>query len=487
MPVVAVSIFLAASLFLNSRLGTALGQYTTELFALLYGWLRFDALRGLVRLVSEFFKRFTNAVESALYSVDEWLRFRSGESSLVIAVRAVLGLLWFPIRYLLRLYFLMLIEPTLNPLKLPISILAAKFFVLIPNYIALMQPGSTVQEELINSDLAPHIGWALSVLTVYLVVVPTLWLLPSAVAFFIWELTRNWRLFRANRPTELQVVSVGRYGETVLQLIKLGHHSGTIPRVYARLRDADREAYCTNDWRQSRACRQSLRDVARSVEVFVEREFVAILHQSRNWPSTSVHVAHVSLSCARIRIDLAHNDFPLEPVQIVLEERDGWLLGGIGRPGWLKKITADQGRALTSALAGFYRLSGVDFVRESVAALLPENTGYLFTNHKLVVRTGPGGDHVLVYDLNGLRRPLFNRDVPAAAEAISSVDPRKLYFSRVPLPWNQWCLCWQRDQQGAGHTPVCPDDLGVSTNLSEASPDAIEAAPPSSGSAQNNE
>src|SRR5204863_5215237 len=141
----------------------------------------------LVRVVSEFFKRVTDAVESGLYTVDEWLRFRSDESRLTVAVRAVLGVLWFPFRYLFRLYFVTLIEPSLNPLKLPISIIAAKFFILIPNYLPLMKPGSEVQQHLIHEVLAPHIGLTAAALLTLLVIVPTLWLAPSAAAFLVWE------------------------------------------------------------------------------------------------------------------------------------------------------------------------------------------------------------------------------------------------------------------------------------------------------------
>src|SRR5205823_196975 len=256
--------------------------------------------------------------EAVLYTVDEWLRFRSDEGRLSLTLRAVLNLLWFPFRYLFRLYFVVLVEPSLDPLKLPLSILAAKFFVLIPNYVLLMQPGSDVQQHLIHEVLAPHIGLTAAALLTLLVIVPTLWLAPSAAAFLVWELRGNWRLFRANRPAQLRPEVVGHHGEGVLQLLKPGAHSGTVPRLFGRLRRAERAAYRTGDWRAARACRQELREVARSVQVFVERDFVALLHRSRCWPEPQpqmprpLRVAQVVLSCARIRIELAHADFPEE-------------------------------------------------------------------------------------------------------------------------------------------------------------------------------
>src|SRR5260370_24271684 len=159
-----------------------------------------------------------------------------------MALSAVAGLLWFAVRFIFRLYVQMLIEPTLNPLKLPIGILAAKFFALIPNYIFLMTPGTKAHEAMFE-NLAGWSGWAGAVALTYLFIVPTLWLLPSAVAFFIWEMLANWRLFRANRAAKLRPVIVGRHGEGVLQLLRLGTHSGTVPRLVAHLRRAGRAAY----------------------------------------------------------------------------------------------------------------------------------------------------------------------------------------------------------------------------------------------------
>ena len=87
----ALATFVIADIFLNSYFGTAVGEGLQEALVLLYGWLRFDALRGLVRIVSAFFKQVTDAVETVLYSVDEWLRFRSEVSGVSMALRRWLG------------------------------------------------------------------------------------------------------------------------------------------------------------------------------------------------------------------------------------------------------------------------------------------------------------------------------------------------------------------------------------------------------------
>src|SRR5262249_16680701 len=136
-PVPAVGIFLAVNLVLNSRFGYGLSEALTEMLLWAYGVLRFDFLQGLFRFVLLFFKRVTGTMEYILYTADEWLRFRRGEGRIPMALRALLGVLWFPVGYLIRLYFIMLIEPSVNPLKFPLSSLGYKFLLFLPWYRSL--------------------------------------------------------------------------------------------------------------------------------------------------------------------------------------------------------------------------------------------------------------------------------------------------------------------------------------------------------------
>src|SRR5947208_16541028 len=100
----------------------------------------------------------------------------------------------------------------------------------------------------------------------YSIVIPTVWLLPDAFGFLFWETKENWRLYRANRWRAMRPVPVGPHGETIKALLQPGFHSGTVPRLYRRLRRAERNAYRTRNWADARACRQELDEVCRSVE-----------------------------------------------------------------------------------------------------------------------------------------------------------------------------------------------------------------------------
>ena len=93
-----------------------------------------------------FFKWVLEAVDSCIYTVDEWLRFRTGDSRLSLIVKPVLGLIWFAVTYVFRLVITLFIEPTLNPIKhFPVVTVAAKLLLpLIPvlnaSLLAMLEP-----------------------------------------------------------------------------------------------------------------------------------------------------------------------------------------------------------------------------------------------------------------------------------------------------------------------------------------------------------
>jgi hypothetical protein len=53
-----------------------------------------------------------------------------------------------------------------------------------------------------------------------------------------------------------------------------------------------------------------------------------------------------------------------------IEEHSGWLLSYVCRRGWLSHLSAEQAAVLATALTGFYKLVGVDLIREQVEAIL---------------------------------------------------------------------------------------------------------------------
>src|SRR5262249_34454167 len=208
---------------------------------------------------------------------EDWLRLRGRGGPIAVGVRAVAGLIWMPFAFLIRFYTVVLIEPMVNPLKLPLSILFAKF---IYPLLLLLPWGLREANNFLGYD-SPLVGQLADYLTTpgaWLLVMGTLWLLPDACTFLFWEMRENWRLYRANRPAALRPVPVGPHGETVKGLLHYGFHSGTVPRLFSKLRLAEREAVRTGVWRDARTHRQALRGVEEAIRHFATRDFVAVLN-----------------------------------------------------------------------------------------------------------------------------------------------------------------------------------------------------------------
>jgi hypothetical protein len=403
---------------LNSRIGRGLEEagYRAMLRAL--GWLRAGLVDGLFRLIVQVFKAITDGLEYLLYTVDEWLRFRAGDSRLSMVIRAILGVVWFPVSYLVRLYIVVLIEPGFNPLKAPISIVAAKF--VYPIIVALE----------VQSHLTPWLVPIFGPIVAPALSIGTLWLLPDAFGFLFWEMKENWRLYRANRPAALEPALVGPSGETMLQLLKPGFHSGTLPKLFAQLRRAERAAHESGAWRSPRAVRERLRAVRDSLRRFVDRDVLALLQLSPEWHKKPLSVGDVDLASNQVRIGLHHADYPETLLRLAIAEQDGVLTARVEERGWLVHLTPAETRTLDQAIAGMYKLAGVDVVSEQADAPAP-------APKSTAIATEP---------------------MPAPATANGAVAAESTFggFRRVPLTWAQWVDWWRRDRAGEPLPPPVP-------------------------------
>jgi hypothetical protein len=432
-----VSTFLLLSAGLNTRMGRAFTEGILQSLANFYELLRAGLLPGLLRLLLWLFKQVTDGLEYLLHTVDEWLRFRQGDSQLSLVVRTVAGFLWYPVAWLTRFYLVVLIEPWFNPLKAPVSLLAAKF--MYPVYALYM---SELQGSL-NDEKVP-----IPMKVAWLILFLTIWLLPDAFGFLFWEMKENWRMYRANRQRQLRPVGVGPHGETVRQLLQPGFHSGTVPKLYARLREAEREAIRTGSWRTARTWRRSLAEVEQTIRRLVERELVKLLQESMRWKGEPLRVGGVVLTPTRIGIELMQAE-AVRPVRLEWEDQAGWLMASIREPGWLEALGDEQRQAVTTALAGLYKLAGIDLVYEQVRECLPPSASFTLTERDLVVEIGPLREAAVRYDLKrarGALKPRMLDGTPAANWPV--LDPNRVLFAQVPLSWQQWVESWQGSPDG---------------------------------------
>src|SRR5262249_30510870 len=114
--------------------------------------------------------------------------------------------------------------------------------------------------------------------------------LCDVFGFLFWEMKESWRLYRANRSPALKPLAVGSHGETVRRLLRRGFHSGTVPKLFARLRRAERRARVTGNWRRSRTCRHALHEIQEATRQFVTRELVFLVNQSTSWQGQGLAV-----------------------------------------------------------------------------------------------------------------------------------------------------------------------------------------------------
>jgi hypothetical protein len=296
----------------------------------------------------------------------------------------------------------------------------------------------------------------------------TVFLLPSVFGFLVWELKENWKLYRASRAKELSPSRVGHHGETMAALMVPGFHSGTLPKLYARLRRAaQREQETTPKHvrleRRSEGSlgrfREGLQEVERAVRRFVERELCALITQSRRWPFGSITVASVELSSNRARVRLLCRALAPVACEITFEEQSHLIVASVARPGFVDALwEADEDARVLfeNALAGLYQLASVDLVREQIEAALGHDVAYDVSDEGLVVWPGKGYRAEAIYPLRGrtdgpLIEPILRGEAPSAPPP--PVDERLVLFRRQAISWSSWVYAWSADDKNLPSIP----------------------------------
>src|SRR6185436_12941129 len=110
---------------------------------------------------------------------------------------------------------------------------------------------------------------------------------------------------------------------------------------------------------------------------FVDRELLELLHESRGWGDRSITTGEIRLGCNRILIELYCPDLAEDSMWLAFEEQAGWLVASIYRHGWSDTLSYPRRHTLANALAGFYKMAGVDLVLEQIEEHLdPGSRGY---------------------------------------------------------------------------------------------------------------
>ena len=447
-----VAIFLAMNLVLNSRIGRNVEEIGNEWIVRNWDSFRTRVLAGLYFLVIDFFKVLLERVDRVIYAVDEWLRFRQGETTLTFVGKAVLGSIWYVVTYIVRFAILVLLEPQINPIKhFPVVTVSHK---VIWSLALVMAP-----------TVSHLTGWTKE--ASYGILSLLAFCIPGAFGFLVWELKENWKLYRANRPAELQPAIIGHHGETMIRFMRPGIHSGTLPKLFRRIRRAYRKARRARRPTEPLARKHfdQLEHVRHSLVHFFERELLFLLDRSPAW-SHALSIGKVQLGSNRMAIEIRAPGLAASPganlagadgeprgeettsdedasCWFSFEEQSRWLVAGICRTGWIDQLGREDRLVFRNAVVGLYKRTGAHLLHQQVEAILPEpNTPYDVAHEGLVLWPGNGYETEVVYNLEdeGTIRPRVT--LGQFTEPMPRIRREDVLFSQQPVSWNAWIAVW---------------------------------------------
>ena len=450
--------FVSFSALLASPVGWWLENLAIDYLAPTWHSLSRTWIPQMIRLVGGTFHRLMDGLERGLTRIDDVLRFRRSESKILLVAAGTASALWAVAGYVIRLYVTLLVEPEINPLKhFPVVTVAHK--VLLP-----FTPDLLRAFDRAFSVFGDLVGGAAAAVTVFLV--------PSVFGFLVWELKENYRLYRATRSPYVPSARFGPRGETMHGLLVVGVHSGTLPKLYERLRRAAqryddaapgsrrarREAFAAD--LELRRFRKGLEAVERSLRHFVQRELVYPLSTSPRWTLGPVSIGRIESSSNRVRIQLRCTALgtsgatpeALAPCELTLEQLGGVIVASLSEPGFIAALDPEESAVFENALAVFYHRAQVELVREQVESDLPDSVRYQVAERELVVWPGDDYEHVAKYRLVAHRaRALKPRD--RGALRLPVLDSERVLYSRQRILWSAWEEAWGASARGSGQVP----------------------------------
>jgi hypothetical protein len=260
-------------------------------------------------------------------------------------MKVVFAFLWFPVAYLTRFVFYLLLEPQINPLK--------------------HFPVVTVSHKLLL-PLVPAVSSAtgLNEGTVFLLIA----CIPGVFGFIAWELKENWRLYAANRSERIPSAVLGHHGETMRGLLRPGFHSGTVPKAYARIRREIRDAELAGRPAVIGKWEHEIEQIGVAVQAAIDREFLPLLMLDESWTSLRPQVQEVQVHVQSIVVlltisgDTAH-------VELSFRHDEGTISATIHAIGWLHQLTSHQLKTLGIALSLLGELFAAKWVVTKTAGL----------------------------------------------------------------------------------------------------------------------
>jgi hypothetical protein len=237
-------------------------------------------------------------------------------------------------------------------------------------------------------------------------------------------------------------------------LMKLGFHSGTLPKLYTKLRRAARkeEGLSFAEARAEGAIgryRETLHEVEEEVRRWFTRELGGLLTAAARWRFGAIEVVRIELGSNRVRIELSCKALSKETCVLVFEEQSGFLVASIPKAGFLDAVSGEATLIAENAIAGLYHLAGVDLVREQLEWALKGDLHYDISDEGLVVWPGEGYRTEVVYGLDpdghgSTVQPVLRGEPPARPP--QSLDERSILYRTQKITWSEWVKAWGASQ-----------------------------------------
>ncbi|MGC3966360.1 MAG: hypothetical protein QM775_03010 [Pirellulales bacterium] len=155
----------------------------------------------------------------------------------------------------------------------------------------------------------------------------------------------------------------------------------------------------------------------------------------------------MAMGINHLRIEIGGDEPCAEPVVFTLQERAGWLTARMELPAWYERLSIEQARTFMTAVSGFYKMCGVEFVHEQIEqCFAPDVPRYDFHERGLLVWPTPESETPVLYDLTTTAEP-SQLVSPAEPCALPTLDRQRLFFAAAPIRWAQWVDMWERESK----------------------------------------
>src|SRR5262245_2992263 len=193
---VGAGVALLSATFFRTPFGRETEDRLNETAARLWRVVSVNFVIGLLTFVLQLFRALFEAIDRGIHAVDEWLRFREGESRAALTFKVSFGAVWFVFTYVFRVAWTLLVEPQINPIKhFPVVTVSHKLLLpLIP---------SLAKQFGVSNETMGTIVFGI----------------PGIFGFLVWELRENWKLYRANARAALRPAVIGSHGERMRGLL----------------------------------------------------------------------------------------------------------------------------------------------------------------------------------------------------------------------------------------------------------------------------